>query len=150
MPDRISGLNISESFLAERTNQQALFIYYKDWLTQLWTLLQSESASWTTKGVSASSGVRYDQCSSWISQRGQILSLLLLFKSVDDWLRPTHTREGSIVSQFKIQMLVLSKIPCRHTHSRVWINIWASWSIVKITLDSTSHWFYQAESEGYM
>lgn len=67
--------------------------------------------------------------------RGSSKVFYILFRTSADWIRPTHTENIlallSLYVYFNVSLI--QKQLYTHIQSNVWLNIWASYGVVKLT-----------------
>ena len=79
-------------------------------------------------------------------QRSLLLSLSGLFRPSFDWMRPTHVREGHLLSPVRFGYYLIQKQPQRHTLNHVWRNGWEASGPLKLTHETNRHpWDPQSE-----
>lgn len=71
----------------------------------------------------ASVRVRKQEKTNVPAQSGLFLSLFILFRSLTDWMRPTHIREGNLLYSTNSNVNPIQKHPHRHSQKDVWPDI---------------------------
>lgn len=142
----------------------------RNWLTWFWSLKSPKICSWQMTprkagGVSSSLSPRDGESGkSQVSvlvwgqekasvptqqsgkQRSLLLSLSGLLRPSFDWMRPTHVREGHLLSPVRFGYYLIQKQPQRHTQNHVWRNGWEASSPLKLTHATNRHtWDPQSE-----
>ena len=142
----------------------------RSWLTWLWSLKSLKICSWQmiprkAGGVRSSpSPMDWEPGKPWVpvlvwgqekasvptqqsgKQRSPLLSFSGLLRPSFDWIRPTHVREGHLLSPVRFVYYLIQKQPQRHTQNHVWQNGWEASGPLKLTHETNCHtWVPQSE-----